>query len=67
MKDLAPEAAVAEQGVDVVISSEAPVAELLPAEDGTPGAQVGVERVGVLDEVIVAGVEADLGAGDSHG
>ena len=43
------------------------MAELLPVEHGTAGAQFGVERVGVVDEVFVARVEGDLGVGDGHG
>ena len=68
VKDLASEAAVAEQGADVFVFGEAPeIVEIGPAENGGFGAEFGVKRIGVLDEGFVAGVEGELGVGDGHG
>ena len=59
MEDLASEAAVAEEGTDLVIASKTPVTEFLPVEDGAFGAELGVKRIRVLDKIRITRVEGD--------
>ena len=57
VENLTPEAAIAQQRVDVVIGREAPMAKLLPVEDRMFGPPLGIKRVGILDKGWVARVE----------
>ena len=59
VEDLASEAAVAEEGTDLVIASKTPVTEFLPVEDGAFGAELGVKRIRVLDKIRITRVEGD--------
>jgi molybdopterin converting factor small subunit len=59
VEDLASEAAVAEEGADVVMAGEAPQIKLLPVENRTPRSPRCVERVRILHEIRVARVQGD--------
>ena len=67
MENLAAEPPVAEEGIDVVVSPAASVAELSPAEDTAQRPHGLIGRIGVGDEPRMPGIEIDPGVADGEG
>ncbi len=69
MVNLPAEPPIAENGSDVGVAGQTPIAVLLPSETRTFVPQHLIGGVGILDEVVAAGVEVDacFGRVQAHG